>query len=107
MTRRLTAVVSATILVGFIVAAVLYAQAPPATQPRPLAPEPWRRTGVRPCVRPGSRFAQWAPLRPPGRGFSPGRAPRRRDGCAGRAPVRQPGRPHADQPGRGDQRLAN
>ena len=61
MTRRLTAIVSATILVGFIVAAVLYAQAPPATQPRPLAPEPWRRTGVRPCVRPGSGFAQCAP----------------------------------------------
>jgi len=54
MTRRFPAAVVATILVGFIVAAVLYAQAPPATQPRPLAPEPWRRTGVRPCVRPGS-----------------------------------------------------
>ena len=61
MTRRLTAVVSAAILVGFVVAAVLYAQAPPATPPRPLAPEPWRRTGVRPCVRPGSGFAQCAP----------------------------------------------
>src|SRR5678815_4674187 len=47
--------------VGFIVAAALYAQAPPANQPRPLAPEPWRRTGVRPCVRPGSGFAQCSP----------------------------------------------
>src|SRR5262245_246244 len=61
MTRRLTAVVSAAILIGSVVAAVLYAQAPPATQTRPLAPEPWRRTGVRPCVRPGSGFAQCAP----------------------------------------------
>ena len=61
MTRRFPAAVAATILVGFIVAAVLYAQAPPATQPRPLAPEPWRRTGVRPCVRPGSGFAQCSP----------------------------------------------
>ena len=61
MTRRFPAAVAATILVGFIVAAVLYAQAPPANQPRPLAPEPWRRTGVRPCVRPGSGFAQCAP----------------------------------------------
>ena len=61
MTRRLTAVVSAAILIGSVIAAVLYAQAPPATQPRPPAPEPWRRTGVRPCVRPGSGFAQCAP----------------------------------------------
>ena len=61
MTRRFPAAVAATILVGFIVAAVLYAQAPPANQPRPLAPEPWRRTGVRPCVRPGSGFAQCSP----------------------------------------------
>ena len=60
MTRRLSAVVAATALVG----AALYAQAPPATtpppatQPRAQAPEPWRRTGARPCVRPGSGFAQ-------------------------------------------------
>jgi len=65
MTRRLSAVVAATALVG----AALYAQAPPATtpppatQPRAQAPEPWRRTGARPCVRPGSGFAQCsAPL---------------------------------------------
>jgi imidazolonepropionase-like amidohydrolase len=61
MTRRLSAVVSAALLVGTAIVAVLYAQAPPATQPRQLAPEPWRRTGVRPCVRPGSGFAQCAP----------------------------------------------
>jgi len=65
MTRRLSAVVAATALVG----AALYAQAPPATtpppatQPRAQAPEPWRRSGSRPCVRPGSGFAQCsAPL---------------------------------------------
>ena len=34
---------------------------PPATRPRELAPEPWRRTGVRPCMRPGDGFAQCPP----------------------------------------------
>ena len=57
MTRRLSAAVAAVVLVG----AVLHAQAPPSTQTRPMAPEPWRRTGPRPCVRPGSGFAQCAP----------------------------------------------
>ena len=61
MTRRLSAVVAAAVLVGAGVVVVLHAQAPPpATQARPLAPEPWRRTGTRPCVRPGSGFAQCA-----------------------------------------------
>ncbi len=55
MTRRFSAVVAAAVLVG----ATLYAQGPPpATPSRAQAPEPWRRTGVRPCVRPGSGFAQ-------------------------------------------------
>ena len=55
MTRRLSAVVAAAVLVG----ATLYAQGPPpATPSRAQAPEPWRRTGARPCVRPGSGFAQ-------------------------------------------------
>lgn len=60
MTRRLSAAMTAAVLV----AASLYAQAPaaqpPATPSRQQAPEPWRRTGVRPCVRPGSGFAQCA-----------------------------------------------
>jgi imidazolonepropionase-like amidohydrolase len=60
MTRRLSAVVAAAVLTGAAVTAVLHAQAPPATQPRAQAPEPWRRTGARPCVRPGSGFAQCA-----------------------------------------------
>ena len=60
MTRRLSAVVAAAVLLGALVTAVLHAQAPPATQARQQAPEPWRRTGVRPCVRPGSGFAQCA-----------------------------------------------
>ena len=55
MTRRLSAAVAAAVLVG----ATLYAQGPPpATPSRAQAPEPWRRTGARPCVRPGSGFAQ-------------------------------------------------
>src|SRR4051812_14415358 len=72
MTRRLRAVVAAALLVGAGVvigevgSAALNAQAPtkappaapPAVAARPLAPEPWRRTGMRPCVRPGSGFAQ-------------------------------------------------
>jgi imidazolonepropionase-like amidohydrolase len=67
MTRRFTAAAVAAIVVGAAVAAVLQAQAPqggpPAIQPRAQAPEPWRRTGARPCVRPGSGFAQCqAPL---------------------------------------------
>src|ERR1041385_3363524 len=61
MTRRLSAVVAAAVLIGAGVVVVLHAQAPPpATQARPLAPEPWRRTGARPCVRPGTGFAQCA-----------------------------------------------
>ena len=53
MTRRLSVVVAATVLVG----ATLYAQGPPpATPSRAQAPEPWRRTGARPCVRPGQRL---------------------------------------------------
>src|SRR5215217_2963957 len=65
MTGRFTAVVAATFVVaaGVVASKVgsvrLEAQAPPpAAQTRPLAPEPWRRTGARPCVRPGSGFAQ-------------------------------------------------
>jgi imidazolonepropionase-like amidohydrolase len=65
MTRRLSAIIAAAILGGTAVVAVLQAQAiptsqAPATPPRAQAPEPWRRTGVRPCVRPGSGFAQCA-----------------------------------------------
>src|SRR4249919_2435897 len=77
MTRRLSAVVAAAVLVG----AVLQAQGPPpATQARPPAPEPWRRTGARPCVRPGSGFAQCsAPL-----GVTAVRAGRLFDSQAGR-----------------------
>jgi len=77
MTRRLSAVIAAAVLVG----AVLQAQGPPpATQARPLAPEPWRRTGARPCVRPGSGFAQCtAPL-----GVTAVRAGRLFDSVAGR-----------------------
>src|SRR4051794_1924420 len=56
MTGKFCAAVAAAILC----AAALNAQAP-ATPSRPLAPEPWRRTGARPCVRPGSGFAQCAP----------------------------------------------
>src|SRR5689334_23568978 len=55
MTRGLSAASVAAVLVG----ATLYAQAP-ATPSRERAPEPWRRTGPRPCVRPGSGFAQCA-----------------------------------------------
>src|SRR3954453_427550 len=63
MTRRLSAVVAAAVLVGAGVVVGISAQAPPATQTRELAPEPGRRTGARPCVRPGSGFAQCpAPL---------------------------------------------
>jgi imidazolonepropionase-like amidohydrolase len=65
MTRRFRAVVATALLVGAgvvalkVSSAALDAQAPPPiTQTRPLAPEPWRRTGARPCVRPGSGFAQ-------------------------------------------------
>src|SRR5437868_6908523 len=60
MTRHLSAVVAAAVVTCAGVVAVLHAQGPPATQARPLAPEPWRRTGPRPCVRPGSGFAQCA-----------------------------------------------
>ena len=67
MTRRFRAVVAAALLVGAgavvlkVGSAALDAQAPPGAQTRPLAPEPWRRTGPRPCVRPGSGFAQCVP----------------------------------------------
>ena len=54
MTLRLSAVVAAAVLIG----AVLNAQGLATPAARPQAPEPWRRTGVRPCVRPGSGFAQ-------------------------------------------------
>ena len=76
MTRVFRAVVAAALLVGAGVLVVnagsvaldaqapAAAQAPPASQARPLAPEPWRRTGARPCVRPGSGFAQC--VTPPG-----------------------------------------
>lgn len=37
------------------------ASRPPETKPRELAPEPWRRTGVRPCARPGSGYVQCPP----------------------------------------------
>ena len=57
---RFRAVVAAALLVGAGVVVALEAQGPPAAQARPLAPEPWRRTGTRPCVRPGSGFAQCA-----------------------------------------------
>lgn len=60
MARRLFAVVAAAVLIGAVVTAVLHAQAIPAPSARPQAPEPWRRTGARPCVRPGSGFAQCA-----------------------------------------------
>ncbi|HEV8395072.1 MAG TPA: amidohydrolase family protein [Vicinamibacterales bacterium] len=81
MTRRLNAVVAAAVFVAAGVVAVLHAQAPPpATQARPQAPEPWRRTGARPCVRPGSGFAQCAaPL-----GVTAVRAGRLFDSVAGR-----------------------
>ena len=61
MTRRFSTVVVAASLVGSVVTAVLQAQAIPTPQARPQAPEPWRRTGARPCVRPGSGFAPCAP----------------------------------------------
>ncbi len=57
MTRRLSVVVAAAVLVGAVAAVVDAQSPPPATQARPLAPEPWRRTGPRPCVRSGSGFA--------------------------------------------------
>ena len=75
MTRRFFAAVAA-VLAG----AALYAQAPPATPERPLAPEPWRRTGARPCVRPGSGFAQC----PPAPGVTAVRAGRLFDSESGR-----------------------
>ena len=64
MTGRLAAAVGTAVLLGAGVATILHAQAPPpATQTRELAPEPWRRSGPRPCVRPGSGFANCpAPL---------------------------------------------
>src|SRR3954447_18976087 len=58
MTRRLSAVAAIAIVVGAGVVVMLDAQTPPATQTRERAPEPWRRSGARPCVRPGSGFAQ-------------------------------------------------
>jgi len=80
MTRRLSAVFAVAVL-GAAVVVVLDAQAPPpATQTRELAAEPWRRTGARPCVRPGSGFAQCpAPL-----GVTAVRAGRLFDSEAGR-----------------------
>jgi imidazolonepropionase-like amidohydrolase len=60
MTRHLSAVIAAAVLVGAGVVGVLNAQGPPATQTRERAPEPWRRAGGRPCMRPGSGFAQCA-----------------------------------------------
>ena len=88
MTRRLSAVVAAAVVAAGVVAA-LHAQAPaptPATQPPPAsqnraqAPEPWRRSGPRPCVRPGSGFSQCtAPL-----GVTAVRAGRLFDSQAGR-----------------------
>jgi imidazolonepropionase-like amidohydrolase len=62
MTRRSSAAVAVALLAGAV--AVLHAQTPqgpPATPAREQAPEPWRRTGARPCVRPGSGFAQCPP----------------------------------------------
>ena len=56
MTRRICAAVAAAVLS----AAAIDAQAP-ATPSRAPAPEPWRRTGARPCARPGSGFIQCAP----------------------------------------------
>ena len=56
MTRRFCAAVAVAVLAG----AALDAQAP-ATPSRAPAPEPWRRTGARPCVRTGSGFIQCAP----------------------------------------------
>jgi len=89
MTRRLSAVVAAGALVAAGLVAALHAQAPaptPATQPPPAsqnraqAPEPWRRSGPRPCVRPGSGFSQCAsPL-----GVTAVRAGRLFDSQAGR-----------------------
>ena len=80
MTRCLGAGVLAAVLVGGV-AVLLDAQAPPpATQARPLAPEPWRRTGARPCVRPGSGYAQCSA--PPG--ITAVRAGRLFDSDAGR-----------------------
>src|SRR5687768_18402203 len=77
MTRRFSAAVAAAVLVG----ATLYAQGPPpATPSRAQAPEPWRRTGVRPCVRPGSGFAQC----PAPAGVTAVRAGRLFDSVAGR-----------------------
>jgi imidazolonepropionase-like amidohydrolase len=86
MTRRLRAVVVAALVAGAsgvtlkVGSVALDAQAPPAAQTRPLAPEPWRRTGARPCVRPGSGFAQCvAPL-----GVTAVRAGRLFDSVSGR-----------------------
>src|SRR5689334_18744236 len=64
MTRHFSAVVAAAVLAGTGAVVVLNGQAPPSTKTRELAPEPWRRTGARPCVRPGSGFARCPP--PPG-----------------------------------------
>ena len=66
MTRRLSAVVAAAALAAGVVAVIQAqtptpaTQPPPATQQRAAAPEPWRRSGPRPCVRPGSGFSQCA-----------------------------------------------
>src|ERR671913_1787194 len=77
MIRRLGTVVAAAVLVG----ATLYAQGPPPPTPaRAQAPEPWRRTGARPCVRPGSGFAQC----PDAAGVTVVRAGRLFDSVAGR-----------------------
>ena len=86
MPHRLTAVVGAALVLGAGIVVVLHAQAPPpATQTRELAPEPWRRTGPRPCVRPGSGFAQCrAPL-----GVTAVRAGRLFDSDTGRVRMNQ------------------
>ena len=86
MPHRLTAVVGAALVLGAGIVVVLQAQAPPpATQTRELAPEPWRRTGPRPCVRPGSGFAQCrAPL-----GVTAVRAGRLFDSDTGRVRMNQ------------------
>jgi imidazolonepropionase-like amidohydrolase len=87
MTRRFSVLVAAAIIGGASVAAIaVQAQAPasasqpPATPRREMAPEPWRRTGPRPCVRPGTGFAQC----PPAPGVTAVRAGRMFDAEAGR-----------------------
>lgn len=62
MAVRLTSVFALVALVA--TSTTVHAQSasqPPAIKPRELAPEPWRRTGVRPCVRPGDGYVQCPP----------------------------------------------